>query len=73
MPRKPTVDDIMSKLYIRNRDGVILGAWESEQTMYNKIYSGKCPIPYTKFGRHVLFKLSDVLAYLEKNEVRPEV
>jgi hypothetical protein len=71
MPRKPTKEEILGKVNIRIRDGEIAGWWNSK-TMRNKISSGKCPIPYTKFGHHVLFKLSDVLAYLEKNEVRPE-
>jgi len=71
MPRKPTVEEIMSKMWIPPRDlGILVGV--SVKTIYNRLSSGDMFIPYTKFGRGVRFKLQDVLAYLEKNEVRPE-
>ncbi len=71
MPRKPTVEEIMEKLYLSPRDlETLLGV--SVKTIYNRLSSGEMFIPYTKFGRGVRFKLQDVLAHLEKNEVRPE-
>jgi len=37
----------------------------STRTMASKRYSGE--IPYTKFGRRILYKMSDLQAYLEKH------
>jgi excisionase family DNA binding protein len=72
MPRKPDIAEIMEKMWVPPRDLVILGVAGSEKTVYNWVSSGKSPIPHTKFGHRRLFKLSDVLAYLEKHTVTPE-
>jgi len=69
MPRKANIQEIMEKMWVPPRDLVTLGVVGSEKTVYNWISSGKSPIPTTKFGHRRLFKLSDVLTYLEKNNV----
>jgi excisionase family DNA binding protein len=66
------VDEILKKFLLSPGDLVAIGAAGSEKTIYNLISSGKMFIPSTKFGRGIRFKREDVLAYLEKNEVRPE-
>jgi hypothetical protein len=72
MPRKSTVEEIMSKVWIPPRDLVTLGLAGSEKTVYNLVSAGRFPVASTKFGHRRLFKLDDVLACLKKNEVRPE-
>jgi|GEM_PF-3201850 len=72
MPRKPTVQEVMSKLYLSPGDLEIMGVVGSAKTVYNWVSSGKSLIPHYKFGHRRLFKLSDVLEYLERKKVTPE-
>jgi hypothetical protein len=70
--RKPTCEEILQKVWVHPRDLVILGAVGSTKTIYNQIVLGKCPIPHTKFGQSIRFKLRDVLAHMKKNTVMPK-
>lgn len=72
MPRKLTPDEILEvKRYISPTNLAIL-LDVAVKTIYNKLSSGDMEIPFTRYGRAIRFKREDVLAHLEKNEVRPE-